>query len=863
MPAVASTPRGTSARRGLSAGTILVAVGLCLLLVCPTVVVARVMGIDYGTDYFKVALVAAGKPLDIVLNRDYKRKTEALAIVKDEQRYFGVEAVNKHVRLAGYAYPAIKAILGRPFNDPACEAYAKQYDLTVVEDPERHTPLFKQGESTYTPEEILAMQLQYARETASSEARHATNSAVITVPPFFDQAERQAVLDAASLVGVHVLSLINDGAAVALAYAIDRQFPEPQSLLFYDVGAGCTTATLAHFSTNEKAKTTTVTVKSYGYDRTLGGKLLDTRLQTLLGQKFMAQMGNQLDGDVFNSPRAKVKLLKEAERVKRILSTNNEARSSIESLFEGHDFRGEVTREELEKSAGDLIPRFLNPIDEALARGNATLDEVNAVVFVGGGLRVPFVQEALSTHVGDAKVAKNINGDEAAVRGAALHAATMSLHLKAKGIKLIDIVPYPVELVRDGAKAETTEPVRTLVFPADAPLDSRKAVYLRRNVDFDVKLGYAAGGAHPDRPEVSAVNIKGLAEAAAAYQPEDLAQPIPKVRLSLQVNEHGLIQLAKAEAAFNVTNPPPVESSAAEGEASSTVAAEESGESSSATTTSASESAASSPAKHEPFKLVKVTLQVESTSLTVPALSAEAKLAARRRFAEMDKSDQERRNHAEAVNNLESFIYYIREFIYEEMFHPFSTEAERQKISEEAALQAEWMEEEGHDAPTGEYASRHTTLKDLVEAIKFRHREHTDRPALVDQLRAVLTSAAAQVAKLTGEYTDDELKLGRKDISALQSLAQTAGAWLEEHLPKQAALALHETPVLVTAKIREQLAAVEKAAKKLAARKFRKRPAVTASEVEEEGTANSSSASAADEEETASSGQRPVDHDEL
>ncbi|RKP34265.1 heat shock protein 70 family [Dimargaris cristalligena] len=800
------------------------------------------MGIDYGTDFFKVALVAAGKPLDIVLNRDYKRKTQSVVVVKGDERFFGVEAVNKQVRLAEYSYPSVKAVLGRLYSDPDTQDYIKRYNPTMVEDPERKTPLFQQDHSTfYSPEELLAMQIQYARETASAEAGRPITSAVIAVPPFFDQFERQAILDAASLVGVRVLSVINDGASVALNYAMDKSFTEPQSILFYDVGAGSTTATLVRFTSDAMAKSTQVGVQSYGFDRTLGGSELDHRIAALLSEEFMRQFKDQVSQHVDDSPRAKTKLLKEANRVKHILSTNVEARSSIESLLDGHDFRTTVTREQLESLTEDLVPRFIQPIDDALARANMTLAEIQSVVFVGGGLRVPFIDRVLREYVGDDKVARNINGDEAAVKGAALHAASMSMQLKAKGISLKDIVPYPVEVVYGETGSDIVSPPLppTLIFPADADLDSRRAISFRHASDFAVRLRYPADPTLP-HTELSQMSITGLTDAAEGYKPEDLGQPLPKVRLSVLVNENGVAQLLKAEAAFNVTNPVPESSSEASNSESSAAEADSSAssESSSSTTSTA---------------LVKVPLKITSQALGVPALSADSKSAARKRFAAMDKSDRRRLEHAEAVNNLESYIYFIRDFVEDEVFHPFASPADRDTLASDANAFSEWLEDTGINEETPIYVEKYDQLKKGVDAIKLRHSEHQDRPKVVTQLQKATSEGLSLLERLAKEYTDLELKNARKDMNSLQQAVDKATTWLTDATDQQAKLALTENPVLLTSEMRAHMDTVDKAHKKLAGRKIRKRPSATASETETDATPK---------DESDDSSSRPV-HDEL
>ncbi|KAJ1976822.1 lumenal Hsp70 protein [Dimargaris xerosporica] len=779
---------------------------------------ASVMGIDYGTEFFKVALVAPKRSLDIVLNRDYKRKTQALVVVDDSERLFGVDAASKHVRLADKSYPQIKLILGRPFADPACATYQERFANRLAQDPDRGTPVFlREDQAVFTPQEILAMQLQYARETASTEAQHNVTRAVITVPPFFDQFERQAVLDAASLVGVDVLSLITDGASVAMSYAMDKQFPEPRTILFYDVGAGSTKATLAAFAPGAKGEGTQVTIEGYGYDRTLGGVELDFRLQRHLGQRFMAQFKGQVTTDIFDSPRARMKLLKEANRIKHILNANTEASSSVENLFEGHDFRTTVSREEFESLAADLMDRLTPPIDAALQQAGKTLDQVDAVVVVGGSARVPFIEKRLLEHLGSVKISKNINADEAAVKGATFYAANMSLQLRTKGIVLKDITAMPVQ-----AEMAAAQNPPTLLFPAGVEIPSRKAISFRRDQDFDVVLSYPTEAvANPALATLSQTTIKGVAAAMGKYQPTELGSGTPKVRVSVQTDGNGLVSVVKAEVTFNVTNPVSATTTTV-----TETTAEEAG-SSSASTSSAAAEATATP--QEPYRLVKVTLTTDSQSLGVPGLTTEQKSAARTRFTAMDAVDRQRRDHAEAVNGLEAYVYFVRDFVDDEGYHAYATSDDRAQLLDAANAYAEWLDDKGETAETQHYVEKYQHLKKLAGAIQHRHTEHQGRPDLVARLQALLSDGEAQVAKLVGEYTEEELRWARKDMDNLQQAVTKTGKWLVDTLSKQDALSLVEDPVLLVRDLTDQVAAVEKLVKKVAGRKIKKRPASTTS----------------------------------
>jgi hypoxia up-regulated 1 len=229
--------------------------------------------------------------------------------------------------------------------------------------------------------------------------------------------------------------LINDGLAVAIQYGTTRTFPEePQYHLIYDMGAGSTTATVVSFRSRSvkegRTNKTVIEIATHGigYDRELGGDLFNSRIADTLVDAFRSsKSGSKAKTDITTDGRAFARLFKEAARVKQVLSANAETMASvppltselmqIESLHEDIDFRTKVTRAAFEQGTSDLVDRVTAPIVTALQDANITLEQVESVILHGGSVRVPFVQKALEDVVGDSKLAKTVNADEAAVMG--------------------------------------------------------------------------------------------------------------------------------------------------------------------------------------------------------------------------------------------------------------------------------------------------------------------------------------------------------------------------------------------------------------------------------------------------------------
>lgn len=246
--------------------------------------------------------------------------------------------------------------------------------------------------TTFDVEEFVAMQLAYVRALAADAAGRGerVQDVVVTVPAFFSQFERDAIADAIELAGLRLLALVNDGAAVAVNYAMTRQFPEPERHIVYDAGAASTRATVATFTgQGKKQDATLITVNGIGYDRFAGGKELDRRMREILVEEFERKHGGRIRDD----PKAMMKLWKEAERLKAILSANTEASSrvchvlpcrlprgsitdvyeKVESVYNDIDFSTKVTRQAFESRCADVTVRFVQPIFDALYNANLTL----------------------------------------------------------------------------------------------------------------------------------------------------------------------------------------------------------------------------------------------------------------------------------------------------------------------------------------------------------------------------------------------------------------------------------------------------------------------------------------------------------
>ncbi|XP_061188994.1 hypoxia up-regulated protein 1-like isoform X1 [Saccostrea echinata] len=539
-------------------------------LVLPTAYGASlaVMSIDLGSEFMKIGIVKPGVPMEIVLNDESARKTSTIVALRNGERLFGSAAENTAVKFPKMAYWYLTQIIGKRFEDPHVEMYRKRFPYyNIIKDEVRGTPLFKvDDETTYSPEELLAMVLEKAKSSAEAFADTPISDAVITVPSYFTQAERRAVREAAEMVGINVLQLISDNVAVALNYGVFRRKmfnSTTQYYMFYDAGATSTSATIIGYQmvkVKEGDRVETypqLSVKGVGFDKSLGGLEMTLRLREHLAKLFNAQKKTKTD--VFTNDRAMGKLFKEANRLKKVLSANTEHMAQVEGLLEDIDFKAKVTRDEFEEMNKDLFERVLKPIEDALKTSHVTLPEITDVILMGGGTRVPKMQDMLLKYIKRDVLGKSINTDEAAALGAVYHAAELGKGFKVKKFLIKDACHYPIVVEFEKQTAETTEDkpkvVKRTLFGRMNPYPQKKVMTFNKHVkDFSFNVTYGDLSflsaedlkSFPDHL-IHTYHLKGVEEALKKHAEKAESKG---VKAHFRMDEDGILHLDKVEFVF-------------------------------------------------------------------------------------------------------------------------------------------------------------------------------------------------------------------------------------------------------------------------------------------------------------------------
>ena len=371
-----------------------------------------VIGIDLGTTYSCVGVFKNGR-VEIIANDQGNRITPSYVAFTDAERLVGDAAKNQATINPEKTVFDVKRLIGRKYSDKSVQADKKLVPYEIVSQDEK--PYVSVDGKSYAPEEVSAMILQKMKQTAEVFLGKEILNAVVTVPAYFNDAQRQATKDAGAIAGLKVERIINEPTAAAIAYGMDKSGGEANVLVF-DLGGGTFDVTLLTIDNG------VFEVLATNGDTHLGGEDFDQRVM----QYFIKMMKKKSSVDISGDKRALQKLRKEVERVKRALSSQHQARLEIESLAEGYDLSETLTRARFEELNADLFKKTLGPVAKVLEDADVKKTEVDEIVLVGGSTRIPKVQSLIKEFFNGKEPSKGINPDEAVAYGAAVQGGILS-----------------------------------------------------------------------------------------------------------------------------------------------------------------------------------------------------------------------------------------------------------------------------------------------------------------------------------------------------------------------------------------------------------------------------------------------------